>query len=316
MVAEKFGTDHHELIVEKQSIDMLSKIIEAFDEPFADSSAIPTYLVSEFASKHVKVALSGDGGDELFGGYKHYTKLLKMGRFSSVTAFPQKVLAKVKKLMPHRQYRNKYLYYLSNDMRYFNALIGNFTLPERIDLYNGDYLDEVSGKFAETYKYEQMKFSMQPDHLSQIQENDIENYLVDDILTKTDISSMQNSIELRVPFLDHVFAEETFRIPAGLKIKEDQTKYIFKQTFKNVLPEPLLKLPKKGFEIPLRKWFKDDLRTFTYDHLLAASSPLKSYFKRSEIRKLLDKNNAREKDYSNKIWALLVLDAWMRKNDL
>lgn len=316
LIAEKYNTDHHELIVEKQSIDLLSRIVQAFDEPFADSSAIPTYLVSQFARNYVKVALSGDGGDELFGGYKHYTRLLKMAKYSSVATIPQKVLSTAKRFAKNKQYSNKYLYYLSNDMRYFNALIGIFALPERIALYNDEYLEEVSGNFAEGYKYDQMRFSVQPDHMSSIQENDIENYLVDDILTKTDIASMQNSIELRVPFLDHVFAEETFKIPSTLKIKEDQTKYIFKKAFSDVLPEPLLKLPKKGFEIPLKKWFKNDLKEFTFDNLLAFDSPLKTYFKTDIIKTMLDKNNSGEKDYSNKIWCLLILDSWLRKNSL
>jgi asparagine synthase (glutamine-hydrolysing) len=314
IIAEHFGTEHHELVVEKQSIDLLSQIVDAFDEPFADSSAIPTYLVSQFASNYVKVALSGDGGDELFGGYKHYHTLLKAARFSPLTRYAGKVLAAGKGLMKHRHYRNKYLYYLSHDPRYMNALIGVFTLPERLSLYHSDHLDSMGGAYAEAYKYEQMKSSGQPDQLTRIQESDIQNYLVDDILTKTDIASMQNSIELRVPFLDHVFAEETFRIPSSFKVRPQVTKYIFKKAMSGLLPEQILKLPKKGFEIPLKHWFKNDLRAFTHDNLLASDSPLKDYLKPEALQHILDANGKQEKDYSTKIWSLIILDSWLRKN--
>lgn len=313
LVADRFNTEHHELILEKQSVDLLSNIVNAFDEPFADSSAIPTYLVSQFASNYVKVALSGDGGDELFAGYAHYPKLLKMGKYSGVTAFPRKLVSASKRFLKHKQYTNKNLYYLSNGFQYMNALIGVFTLPDRMKLYHEDYLEQVLSNNAENYKYNQMRHSDQPDHLSTIQENDIENYLVDDILTKTDISSMQNSIELRVPFLDHVFAEDTFKIPGGLKLKNGQAKYIFKKAFQGILPDSILQSPKKGFTMPLKKWFKGDLFEFTNDNLTATDSPLKDFIKADALDRILRENRFSENDFSDKIWSLLILDFWLRK---
>ena len=313
-VAEKYNTEHFEMIVEKQSIDLLSKIVDAFDEPFGDSSAIPTFLVSQFASKHVKVALSGDGGDELFGGYVHHNRLLGYYRYSNLTSVLHKIFALANKSKnPLILSKNKYKYYLGNDAKYLNSLFGIFTLPERLKLYRREFIDFVDGRFAELYKYNQMKNSSEQDPLSRILENDIDNYLVDDIMTKADISSMQNSLELRVPFLDHCFAEQMAKIPSRLKIKDGQTKYILRQACKGMIPEQNVKLPKRGFELPLKHWFKEDLKTLAHDNLLATDSPLKNYLEMKELKRLLQQNNSK-KDLSNKIWNLVFLNSWLKKN--
>jgi asparagine synthase (glutamine-hydrolysing) len=158
-----------------------------------------------------------------------------------------------------------------------------------------------------------MKNSSEQDPLSRILENDIDNYLVDDIMTKADISSMQNSLELRVPFLDHCFAEQMAKIPSRLKIKDGQTKYILRQACKGMIPEQNVKLPKRGFELPLKHWFKEDLKTLAHDNLLATDSPLKNYLEMKELKRLLQQNNSK-KDLSNKIWNLVFLNSWLKKN--
>jgi asparagine synthase (glutamine-hydrolysing) len=197
-----------------------------------------------------------------------------------------------------------------------NALIGLFPFPERMRLYRSDHLHHFLERNAESYKYNQMLHSLQPDHLSVIQESDIQNYLVDDILTKTDISSMQNSIELRVPFLDHVFAEDTFKIPSSLKLKNGQTKYIFKKAFKGILPDSILTSPKKGFTVPLKYWFRGNTFESIHDNLTATDSPLYDFINPHAVKSLFSKSKSTTGNYGDKIWALIILDFWLRKNRL
>lgn len=312
LVAKKYDTDHHEMIVEKQSVELLSRIVDAFDEPFGDSSAIPTYLVSQFASQYVKVALSGDGGDELFGGYVHHKRLINFSKYSVLMSGLHKAFSLVKNPNKPMKLSNKYLYYFANNPVYLNSLFGIFTLPERLKLYRKDHLQLLENVFAEDYKYSQMASSNTKDYLSRVLESDINSYLVDDIMTKADITSMQNSIELRVPYLDHVFAEDTFKIPSRFKIKEGQTKYILRQALKDVLPQENLASPKKGFELPLKYWFKDDLRSFTHDTLLETNAPIRDIFDVKQMDNVLKNNSAANS--SSKIWNLIILNSWLKKN--
>ena len=266
-VANKYGCEHHEQIVEPESIGLLSKLVGAYDEPYADSSAIPTYYVSQLARKHVTVALSGDGGDELFAGYNSYTRFNRLHSkvFNFKSPFLNKLVwGNIHKMVPNN-FRGKGLsYLLAQDKKYQFAYM-SWPKEERQKLMLPHLSDINYANASEIYKINILKGSMINDNVTNMQYLDLQTYMVDDILTKVDRASMMNSLEVRVPLLDHKFAELTFKIPRNLKLRGSEQKYILKKTMAPMLPESILNHPKQGFGVPLSIWFKDDLKEYIDD---------------------------------------------------
>ena len=258
LLADKYKTEHHEFIVEQESIELLPKLVSAYDEPFADASAIPTYHVSKFTRNHVTVALSGDGGDELFAGYSSYDKMMMLNRKKH---YPKSLFALANKMIPDHMFGKGMTYYLSKDKDYIGAYICLWKNYERRKFYLPEINQEIENNYSEKIK-SSMLGSMSGDFISKIQQLDLQTYLVDDILTKVDRASMMNSLEVRVPLLDHKFAELSFKIPSNLKMKGNIKKYILKEAFKNILPEGIISHKKQGFAIPLDMWFKNDLKDY------------------------------------------------------
>ncbi len=312
-LANKYETEHHELIVEPESIDLLPKLVQAFDEPFADSSAIPTYYVSKFAREFVTVVLSGDGGDELFGGYNSYSKLLKL--YSSV--YNNKVSNKllfspINKLLPDYFYGKGLTYYLSKEKGNLGAFYCLWKDYERKQIFSKELNNLLENNYAEKVKINILD-KMNGDFLNKLQYLDLGTYLPDDILTKVDIVTMLNSLEARVPLLDHKFAELSFTIPWELKLNTKGQKYILKETFKPLLPSTVISHKKQGFGIPLNHWFKTDLKEYTFDNLID-NKLLDVYFNSKIIKKMLNNHSKGIRDYSNKIWSLLFYNEWMKQN--
>lgn len=312
IVADRYATDHHEHIVEPQSIDILPMLVSSYDEPFADSSAIPTYYVSKFAREHVTVALSGDGGDELFGGYDHHKKLCRVHHFHQKTAglfvSPFRLLHK---MIPLSVKGSGISYYMSRPQESFAAYFGKWQETERAAAYHSDIFHQLNGHKGEAVKAKILKASNAKDFLSKIQELDMRTWMVDDILTKVDRASMMNSLEVRVPILDHEFAELTFKIPPEYKLKGNVGKYILKQAMKPYLPEEILFQKKKGFGVPLKKWFKKDLKEYLQDNIQSKESALAKYFKPTYIQKLINDHDTGMRDLNHKIWTLVFLNEWM-----
>jgi asparagine synthase (glutamine-hydrolysing) len=315
-LANKYGCEHHEQIVEPESIGLLSKLVSAYDEPFADSSAIPTYYVSQLARKHVTVALSGDGGDELFAGYNSYTRFSKLysRAFNFKSPFLNKLVwGSVHKLIP-KQVRGKGLsYLLSQDKKYQFAYM-SWEKEERQKLMSPDLSAINYLNASEDYKVNILKKSRIKDYVTRMQYLDLHTYIVDDILTKVDRASMMNSLEVRVPLLDHKFAELTFKVPSNLKLKGSEQKYILKKTMAPMLPASILDHPKQGFAVPISIWFNDDLSTYLHDTFNSSDCLLYNYLDRSFIRdKILD-NEIAHLDFSDRIWALLFFNEWLKQN--
>lgn len=314
-VARKFGTEHHEQIIEPESIDLLPRLISAYDEPFADSSAIPTYYVSRFAREHVTVALSGDGGDELFAGYDIYPKLLNIHKYNVLPHCVNRVLwGTLHKCIPAQIKGHGLAYHLSKDRNLVAAYLSVWTQPERMRLYKPELRERIGVDFSENYKIGLIRQSRADDYLSRMQELDMRTFMVDDVLTKVDRASMVNSLEVRVPLLDHKLAELSFRIPSRLKYKNGEMKYILKKTMEKHLPAAVLSHKKQGFTIPLRVWFKDSLKNYVHERLLGANSKLADYVDMGYVRKIVTDNEKGMRTSYQKVWSLIVLDAWLEKN--
>ncbi len=315
-VSKRYGTEHHEKILDPVSIDILPKIVKMYDEPFADSSAIPTFLVSEFAREFVTVALSGDGGDELFTGYNHYKRVDSISKYQINSKKTRDLIwGNLNKLIPESLVGQGLSYRLTKDPRILPAFVQlYYNQSQRRNLYREELFSKINTDIAENYKLKLLMSSTSKDILSKMQELDIKTYLVDDILTKVDRASMSNSLEVRVPFLDHKIVEHAATIPINLKYKNKNKKYILKETMKNYLPEKVLNHPKQGFAMPLDAWFKDDLKEFIYSKLILNDSKLYKYLDKDFVNKNLQTHFLGMRDYSQKIWMLLFLDEWLNQN--
>ena len=311
-VARQYKTDHHERVLEPESVNLLATLVDAYDEPFADNSAIPTYYVSKFAREYVAVALSGDGGDELFAGYTDYYKLRNIERYNFLPSFVSKPLAKaVHSFIPNTMKGKGLSYLLSQDGDMVGAYIAVFNQLERKKLYSRHICEKLQGSYAEFQKEKIIRNSKAEEYVSRMQELDIRSYLVDDILTKVDIVSMQNSLEVRVPFLDHKFVELTLNIPARYKIHNRKQKYIFKKAMSPHLPASVLNHRKQGFTVPFNVWFKKDLKEYIDDRFLATDSRLSDYLNMDYVRNVVNDHRRGDRDFTTKIWSILFFDAWL-----
>jgi len=311
LMAEKYNTEHHEFIVEPESIDLIPKLVKAYDEPFADASAIPTYYVSKLTREHVTVALSGDGGDELFAGYHKYSKMSYL--YDKKYNF-KLLFSKINKLIPDHLYGKGLTYYLSKDKNYIGAYFCLWKDYERRKVFLPAIRDKLGIEYSEKIKENMLK-SMSGDFISKMQKLDMQTYMVDDILTKVDRASMMNSLEARVPLLDHKLAELSFKIPSNLKMDGINKKFILKETFKKILPEEVISHKKQGFSVPLNKWFNDDLKEYALDTILSSKS-LYSFLEKKHVKQLLDNSQKGVRDYSSKIWSLLIFDEWLKQNNI
>ncbi len=314
LVAERYGTDHHELVLRPDAVELLPRLVEAFDEPFADSSALPTYLVSQLASESVKVALSGEGADELFGGYYTYVADLIAPRLAPLTPAISPVIrslpsssgkvsfdykakrfvrgARLAPLERHHSWKEIF----SDDAR--AELLG----PERRG--GRDPLDVYRARYAETEDSEQ---------LARLQDVDLGIYLVDDLLVKTDRASMAHSLEVRVPFCDQVVAELALALPTGHKVRGFAKKRLLRRAVAPLLPRAITHGKKQGFSIPVAAWLRGDLESFARQVLSAETVARQGYFRPETVTRLIDDHVARRQDLSRQIWGLMALTLWVER---
>lgn len=316
-VAKKYGCEHYEQIVEPESISLLPKLVNAYDEPFADSSAIPTYYVSKMARENVTVALSGDGGDELFAGYDIYARLKKIYSFpfNFRSSFYNKLIwGNVHKLIPGAGKGKNFSYYLSQDKKYLgsNSTFWNKKDREKYVLNNHPAINYA--QTSELYKEGILRKGVNHDFITNLQYLDLQTYMVDDILTKVDRASMLNSLEVRVPLLDHKFAELSFKIPSNLKFRGRLRKYIFKRSMSPYLPESILKHPKQGFGVPLSLWFKEELKEYVNDILFVGNPLLSNYLDWKYIKPLVKNKTEGKQDFGPLIWTLIWFEEWLNQN--
>ena len=311
LVAKRFGTDHHELVLEPDILDLLDHFAWDLDEPFGDASAIPTYMVSRLASQQVKVVLSGDGGDELFGGYDSYVTegRDRWARFLPATI--RTLLAGVSGLLPEDARGKQFLEYLSkpDGERYLfaNTL---FRSGHQRELLTGEAREQVAAAQPERPRLDRF-LGWKGHWLSALQDHDFRYYLPLDILTKVDRMSMAHSLEARVPLLDHSFVEFAATIPADWKWHQGRTKHIFIKSLRGLLPDEILDRSKKGFGVPLNRWFRGPLRPLVRELLLSDSCRKRGIFNEAYLNRLITRQEqGRSLDFH--MWTLMSFELWCR----
>jgi asparagine synthase (glutamine-hydrolysing) len=311
LAARALGTEHHDLVLEPDAIDTLEDLAWYLDEPFGDPSAIPTYMVSRLASEHVKVVLSGDGGDELFAGYDKY-RVEKRERTYEVTPAPLRtLLGGLGRLAPQGMRGRNFLRHvaLSGWERYLDAST-LFRQDEKRKLFR----PEVMALVADYDPWREALAHLGRANggwLSSAQYLDLMSYLPLDILTKVDRMSMAHSIEARVPLLDHELVEFVARIPPEMKLRGTTGKYIFKRAMRGILPDAIIDRPKKGFAVPLEAWFRGRLADFVSDLLLAERARRRRIFDPAYVQGLLQRCRTQRR-LDGQIWTLLSFEMWCR----
>ena len=313
MVARQYGTDHHEIVVRPDAVDLVSRLVRHFDEPFGDSSAIPTFIVSEFAVQHVKVALSGDGGDELFAGYDRFQALDRLRKMDRIPF--RGFISWAADRLPYSAYGKNYLHMMSRSTaleRYFESNFAPWYLRQA--LLQKDWMLPADGAFL-TRSLGEFLLPGTADLLSQALYFETTQNLPGDLLVKVDRMSMANSLEVRCPMLDHEFGELAASIPHAWKIREGQGKYILIRALGERLPAPLLDRAKMGFGVPLSLWFRGALRSFLWDHLTSASFAGRGMVSPGFLQQMLQEHDTGRRDNSHWLWSLLMLELWFRQLD-
>ena len=314
-VARRWGTDHYELVVKPDAMAALPQLVWQFDEPFADSSALPTYYVARITREHVTVALSGDGGDENFAGYRRYARMLALHR--ALDRGPGRVarplLALAARLLPAGVRGHGYLALLGAPAleRYVREMALPTGLPLH-DLLGPEARRHLAGGVDATRFQRLAGTGRVPDFVAALQYVDIHTYLPGDILTKVDRTSMLVSLEARVPLLDHALMEFLATMPSSLKLRNGEGKWILKRVMAPHLPAVVLERRKMGFGVPLASWFRGELRDYARDVLLSRRAAARGLVAREAARRLLAEHAA-GRDRSAAIWTLLFLEEWARR---
>jgi asparagine synthase (glutamine-hydrolysing) len=313
LVAERYGTDHHELVLRPDAALLLPALADAFDEPFADSSALPTYLVSQLAAGEVKVALSGEGGDELFGGYYTYAADLLAERAGWTARFLRPVVER----LPSSSARASFDYKAKRFVRaaHLPPLERHhgwkeiFSPDARAELTGGrdafDPVDLLRDRFEETGEAAL---------LARLQDVDLGTYLVDDLLVKTDRASMAHSLEARVPFLDSVVTNFALSLPSRHKVRGLRKKVLLRKAAEPLVPGELLRRRKRGFSIPAAAWLRGELEPFARETLSPETLRRQGFFRPEVVTRLLDDHVAGREDLSRQLWGLLAFTLWHERH--
>lgn len=311
-VAAHCDTEHHEFIVRPDAVTILDRLIEHFDEPFADSSAVPTWYVSELARRHVTVVLSGDGGDELFGGYDRYLphpRVLQFDRF--VPGIGRPVAAQLGQALPLGARGRAFLRHVARDAagRYVDS-IRYFGRDEKAALLTPEVLAALHAPDPETRMVQQLEASTALPWQSRMMRLDIATYLPEDVLVKVDRMSMAHSIESRVPLLDNAVLDFALALPPAFKIRDGRRKHLLKEVAARLLPPGLVDRRKQGFGVPLGIWFRGDLRSLFADTLLSERCRTRGYFQPAFVRQMVDEHLSGRRDHTLRLWQLVIFERW------
>ncbi|HKS73184.1 MAG TPA: asparagine synthase (glutamine-hydrolyzing) [Terriglobales bacterium] len=316
MVAERYHTDHHELTVDPNISETLEMLSGMMEEPFGDSSMIPTYYVSKLARQHVTVALSGDGGDELYAGYDRYIVNLRRSRYGIPSWMGRLYRNHVYPVLPQNVRGRKLAWNISlpSRDRYLDGLSFLPALDRERSLFSDELLAEAGG-FTDPFKPFEHFYdnAPAPDTLSRLLYLDTKTYLTADILAKVDRMSMATSLEVRVPMLDHEFVEWTASLPIEWKFRNGTRKYLLKKLAERIgIPPALLHRRKQGFSLPLVHWMRDEMKDGLLSILTEPRTLQRGYFKPKAVRALLDEHFRGYRDHAGAIWLLLILELWHR----
>ena len=305
-VAAAIGTDHTELIVRPDADALVEEVVRTYDEPFADSSALPTYLVSALARQHVKVALSGDGGDELFAGYTRYAEAAKHAELPAAFRW---MLRSSARLLPHvAPGRNRLLDLGRSREGRYTATVARALSPaeggvasERVVAAGVPLGALLADRFRDASHF---------DGVTRLTAVDMVTYLPGDILTKVDRASMAVSLEARVPLLDHHLVEFALSLPGALKLRDGTGKWVLREAIRGLVPPRVLEKRKQGFAVPLRSWFRHELR-HRVDALQAGAARIGEYVDERAVARIVREHLARRRDHSDLVWRLMALELWL-----
>ncbi len=313
-VARHFGTDHHELVVRPDAMSIVDDLVDHFDEPFGDSSAIPTWYVSQMARRHVTVVLSGDGGDELFGGYDRYLPHPRVAAFdSTIGALGRHAAAASWRWLPHGFRGKNFLRHVAQDAagRYVDS-VRFFQPDEMTALFTRDFQRALDPDQTDAPRRRFERFTALP-WPSQMMRFDFETYLPEDVLTKVDRMSMAHSIESRVPLLDHEVVTFAASLPASMKIQGAERKRVLKKAAASVLPASVLTRRKQGFGVPIGVWFRGRLREMIVDVLQSARARQRGYFQPRFVDRVIREHVDGRRDHTLRLWQLLMFELWHRR---
>jgi asparagine synthase (glutamine-hydrolysing) len=311
-VSDTFRTEHHDLVLRPDVVDLAEDLTWFLDEPFGDTSAIPTYIVSKLAAEHVTVVLTGDGGDELFGGYDKYVVEEQERRFDGIPRSARRALGTVGRRLPEGAKGKRFLEHLALDgaRRYLDAST-LFRAEQLGKLFCDDACEQMS---VHQPWSDALSCLERPgmDRLSALQYCDLHTYLPLDILTKVDRMAMAHSIEARPPLLDHKLVEFAATIPARFHIRDGSTKYLFKQAMRGLLPDDIIDRPKHGFAIPLASWFRSELAGFAREVLCSDRARQRGLFRTGYVERLISLHES-GRDIDLQLWTLLSLELWCER---
>jgi len=313
LVARTYRTEHHEIVVRPDSVSLVQKLVDHFGEPFGDSSAIPTYIVSEFAARYVKVALSGDGGDELFGGYDSFLAVSRWEGLDRIPMFARRLLSHLADWLPYSAYGKNYLRMISRRSaleRYFEFNYTPYFLRSR--LLEPEWMLPADAGFLRR-AFAGCLLPEDADILSQAMYFESTANLTGDMLVKVDRMSMAHSLEVRCPLLDHELAELAATVPHNWKIAAGRGKRILVQSLADRLPAEILARDKMGFGVPLASWFRTELRELLWDHLTSARFTSRGIASPDFLRHLLEEHQSGRRDNNQWLWSLLMLELWYQK---
>jgi len=319
MIAKSFGTDHTEYLLSAQIEEILPSIIRAFDEPFADSSAIPNYLICQAARKGVTVALSGLGGDELFAGYERYRGTLLADYYRKLPGMLRHgFFDRMIEAIPHSNngglWSGRFKRFIEGTgldlAERYQRYIAAYDDVEKAELFSGDLIHELDKRGLNSTLLAMKETANGYNSLDRMLFTDMHTYLPDDELRKMDRLSMWHSLEVRVPFLDHKFVEFVATIPSGYKLKRWQKKHILIRSLNGILPKTILSRRKRGFSIPLNSWLRGPLRDFVHTYLSKPALQDVGFFHHRAVARVLKEHDQGVKNHETKIWVLLIFMLW------
>jgi asparagine synthase (glutamine-hydrolysing) len=319
-VAQHIGTDHHTLRVEPDAVKILPQLAYHYDEPFADSSAVPTWYVSQLTREHVTVALSGDGGDELFAGYSRYRAVALGDWFDQIPLVRQFVASPLWQSVPSsakqksrlRQFKRFASSLTLGAERRYIDWISIFNETRRAELYNEEFVSQLPNSDPAGFLLTNWKRMKGRDAVTAASLTDLVTYLPCDLMTKVDIASMAHGLEVRAPFLDHRLVEFAASLPAHLKYRRGKGKWLLQRAFGDLVPAEVWQRPKMGFGVPLDHWFRNELRPLMRETLLDGEST-RRWFRREAVEQLIADHEERRFDHSARLWALVMLELWLQR---
>jgi asparagine synthase (glutamine-hydrolysing) len=322
LIAERYSTDHEEFMVRPDAIEIVPTLLRRYGEPFADSSAIPSFYLAELTRRHVTVALNGDGGDESFAGYNRYLSNLVATRLERLPLGLRRAVSTVAGRLPARSddmasalsrlRRLTGTLALDSPARYaeYHSAFGS---QERDQLYTPEYRRLIGRSVASDVIRRPWEEASGRSPIDVMLEVDVNTYLPNDLLVKMDIATMAHSLEARSPFLDHELMEFAASLPPALKVRRGKKKALLRDALRGWLPDSILDAPKRGFSVPMADWLRGELKGYATETLLDRTAVGRGYFREAYVRALLDDHAARRADNSFRIWTLLIFELWHRE---